>query len=137
MEFTGEHDMFIAEKENRPWGSMIKFLENKQGTTKVLMVNKGEALSLQYHEKRDQLYFMLDDNFMITIGDDGKAKDKDSKVRLVEAKKGDMFVFNKQTIHRAEYKGDKPFGMYLEVAVGEYNEKDIVRLADRYGRDEE
>jgi mannose-6-phosphate isomerase-like protein (cupin superfamily) len=135
MEFTGEHDMFISEKEQRPWGSMIKFLENKRGTTKVLMVNKGEALSLQYHYQRDQLYFMLDDGFEITIGETGKAEETGSKLRIVKAKKGDMFVFNKKTLHRAEYKGDKAFGMYLEVAVGEYDEKDIVRLADRYNRE--
>jgi mannose-6-phosphate isomerase-like protein (cupin superfamily) len=116
---------------------MIKFLENKKGTTKVLMVNKGEALSLQYHYKRDQLYFMLDDGFEITIGEDGEAVSPDCKTRTVQAKKGDMFVFNRETLHRAEYKGDKPFGMYLEVAVGEYDEFDIVRLADRYRRDEQ
>jgi len=111
----------------RPWGVYCNFVDNKPCTVKILFVKKGEGLSLQFHFKRDQLYVLLDDGFKITDGD---------KV-YENVKSGTIFGFPREHIHRAEYYGDKKHGKILDIAMGENDENDIVRLKDFYKRENE
>jgi mannose-6-phosphate isomerase len=38
---------------DKPWGAEIIFAETDRYAGKVLIVKRGEILSLQYHEKKD------------------------------------------------------------------------------------
>lgn len=87
----------------------------------MITVNPGESLSLQYHKHRSEFWVILKGNGSVTIGD--------SKT---EAHEGDRFHVDVHTNHRAEG-GSEPL-VFLEIAVGNFDEEDIVRIDDKYGR---
>ena len=107
--------------DKRPWGSFRQFTENEASTIKTISVDAGQRLSLQYHEKRSEFWCVLSGNPQVTIGD-----------RVEQAKPGDEFTIPIQTIHRIEALDNKV--EILEIAFGEFDENDIVRLDDAYGR---
>jgi mannose-6-phosphate isomerase-like protein (cupin superfamily) len=109
------------EKETRPWGNFERFTLNEKTTVKIITVNSGEAISLQTHDHREEFWRVLTGSGTIHI--DGKDN---------EAHPGDMFYTPKNTDHRIT---GGPEGLTcLEIAFGEFDEKDITRLEDRYGR---
>ena len=98
------------------------FSKNTPCTCKVLHVKRGHALSLQRHKNRRQVYFIIDP---LRIWD-GEAK--------IDAKPGTWFDFPAGHLHRAENLGPEDTARYLEVSFGDYDETDIERVKDRYGR---
>lgn len=109
------------EKEERPWGNFERFTLNEKSTVKIITVSAGESFSLQTHEHRDEYWCVTKGSGVIRIGE------KD-----VDAKEGDSFFSPRHTIHRAT---GGPNGItFLEIAFGEFDENDITRLEDRYGR---
>ena len=109
------------EKEQRPWGNFERFTLNEQTTVKIITVNAGEAFSLQTHEHRDEFWRVLKGSGTIRLDD----MDHD-------AHEGDVFFSPRQTMHRAR---GGPDGLtFLEIAFGTFDENDIKRIEDRYGR---
>jgi mannose-6-phosphate isomerase-like protein (cupin superfamily) len=104
----------------RPWGKFDRFTLNEKSTVKIITVLKGEAFSLQYHKKRREFWHILSGQGVITLG---------NKKRKTKA--GDEFVIPPRINHRLEAKKEIKF---LEIAFGIFDEKDIVRLEDKYGR---
>ena len=88
---------------------------------KIITVHPGEALSLQYHNGRDEYWRVL--------AGDGTAIVGETNVALKPG--SDVFVPRK-TKHRII--GGSVDLVFLELAFGDFDEKDIVRLEDRYGR---
>lgn len=107
--------------DDRPWGWFRRYADNEQCTVKVIEVKPGEALSLQRHRNRDELWVALDAGLVVTIDDD-----------TVVAERGQEFFVPRGAVHRVAG-GDQP-ARFLEVAFGEFDEDDIERLEDRYGR---
>jgi mannose-6-phosphate isomerase-like protein (cupin superfamily) len=107
--------------DRRPWGFFRQFTDNEASTIKILNVDADKKLSLQYHHERDEFWTVLSGNPLLTIGD-----------KIENAKAGDEFFIPKETIHRIE----TPEGgaQLLEIAFGEFDENDIVRIEDDYGR---
>ncbi len=105
----------------RPWGSFTRFTNNELSTVKLLNVNKGEQLSLQYHAKREEFWKVISGTPKIVIGDD-----------TFDAKAGDEFTVSVNTKHRISAPNDDV--VILEISKGEFDEDDIVRLEDVYGR---
>ena len=113
---------------SRPWGKMIRFCKNaKNITVKVLYIAYNECISLQRHKGRDQFYYILDPITIVRINKSG------NKI-LTKAQPGDEFYFHRGDIHRAINNKTYPFARYLEISFGNYNEKDIERIEDKYGR---
>lgn len=109
------------EKEQRPWGDFERFTLNEKTTVKIITVNAGEAFSLQTHGHRDEFWRVLRGSGVIRLGDIDH-----------DAHEGDVFFSPRQTQHRAL---GGPEGLtFLEIAFGEFDENDIQRLDDRYGR---
>ncbi|HET9641740.1 MAG TPA: phosphomannose isomerase type II C-terminal cupin domain [Candidatus Paceibacterota bacterium] len=109
------------EHEQRPWGNFERFTLNEKTTVKIITVGPGEAFSLQTHARRDEFWRVLAGSGTIRIGDDDHP-----------AKAGDTFWSPRGTIHRTT---GGPEGItFLEIAFGEFDEADITRLEDRYGR---
>lgn len=106
---------------DRPWGHFDEFITNTPCTVKIITVNAGESISLQYHEHRAEFWVVIKGNGFVTIGD----------VRS-EAREGDQFHVDIHTNHRAEG-GTEPL-VFLEISTGNFNESDIVRIDDKYGR---
>jgi mannose-6-phosphate isomerase-like protein (cupin superfamily) len=107
--------------ENRPWGNFERFTQNESSTVKIITVNAGGELSLQYHAKRSEFWKILSGNPTITSGD-----------KIVQAKPGDEFFQAAKQNHRIQAGAME--AKILEVAFGEFDENDIVRLEDKYGR---
>ncbi len=107
--------------EERPWGKFEQFTKNEISTVKIITIKPGEELSLQYHEKRAEFWKVLAGEPTMTIGD-----------KVTQATEGDEFFVAPQEKHRMKA-GDREVRI-LEVGLGEFDEKDIVRLEDNYGR---
>ena len=109
------------EKEERPWGNFERFTLNERTTVKIVTVKAGEAISLQTHNDRDEFWRILAGSGFITIGEN-----------RTEARPGDEFFCPRGSKHRVE---SSPGNLtLLEIAFGKFNENDIKRLEDRYGR---
>lgn len=109
------------EKDIRPWGQYERFTLNESTTVKIITVSAGEAFSLQTHARRAEFWRILSGSATITVGD-----------TIHQAAPGDTFYIAQNTKHRAEASTE---GLqFLEIAFGEFDESDITRLEDRYGR---
>ena len=107
--------------ENRPWGSFKQIVHNKPATVKLIYVKKGEELSWQYHNHRVELWKILSGSPTILLHHE-----------WVRAKAGDEFFIPQGMTHSiGAPEGDV---LLLEVALGHFDEADIVRLKDRYSR---
>lgn len=108
-------------EEKRPWGKFERFTLNEISTVKIITVKPRQKLSVQYHHKREEFWRFLDNPARVTLGK------KTFKVKI-----GDEVVIPKKAIHTVEALS-KPV-RFLEIAFGKFDENDIVRLEDRYGR---
>jgi|SRR3989344_857553 len=107
--------------EKRPWGEFRQFTLNEPVTVKVITVNKGEAFSLQYHNKRSEFWRIISGRSQVIVND-----------KIIEANPGDEFEIKAGDKHRMMAHDSDVY--FLEVARGEFDESDIVRLEDKYGR---
>lgn len=108
-------------KEERPWGSFIEFALNEPVTVKIITVNPNQAFSLQKHQKRSEYWHIISGEGKVIIGEE-----------TFDIKSGEDFVVEKETLHQIQA-GEKPV-ILLEVARGEFDENDITRIKDLYGR---
>lgn len=108
-------------KVEKPWGRFEQFALNQNCTVKIITVNKGQRLSLQRHKNREELWIALDEGLTAEI--DGA---------MNELSIGERIVVAKGQTHRVSSTIDG--ARFLEVAFGEFDENDIERLEDDYGR---
>ena len=113
--------MIHVYKEERPWGNFERFTKDVLSTVKIITVNYGQTLSLQYHEHRQEFWRILQGDPVVTIGE------KD-----VSAAPGYEFFIDKRVKHRVSAPAHTV--VFLEISLGRFDENDIVRLDDRYGR---
>lgn len=107
----------------RPWGTYQILLEDDNCKVKKIIVQPLQKLSLQSHEKRNELWSIIDGEGEITLNEE-----------IMPAPKGMMFYIPAKTIHRIENVGNKPL-VFIEIQTGEYfGEDDIKRYEDIYGR---
>ncbi len=107
--------------ETRPWGEFIQFTLNEISTVKLIVVNPNSELSLQYHNKRRELWRVISGNPILTIGEN-----------VFETKAGDEVEVPVGSKHRIKSQDVRV--EILEISLGEFDENDIVRLEDKYGR---
>ena len=142
----GQVDVFKNLIEHRPWGYFGLYANNEPCTVKILYIWSGEALSLQVHRHRSQFYYCLDDRFLISYSAEPAPEEimgnRDAlqefahdNLIIVCGNEGDMFGFRKRVIHQADYAGKREYGRIFEIAFGENDEKDIIRIEDKYGRE--
>lgn len=108
-------------QEERPWGDFVEFTKNMPSTVKIITVKASEALSLQSHTSRDEFWRVIAGEGFVTLGD-----------QRVSAKVGDEFYVMRGTKHRIE--GGTSALQILEISLGDFDEADIIRFDDRYGR---
>ena len=108
-------------EEERPWGSFRRFTDNKPSTVKIITVAPNEELSLQSQSKREEFWRVIRGDGIFEVGD---------KKIIVE--EGSEQYVSLKTKHRMQAGSE---GMdVLEISFGEYDEGDIVRYEDKYGR---
>ncbi len=108
-------------KFKSPWGINDRFTLNEKSTVKILTIKPHQAPSVQYHFKRSEFWRILEGKAKVTLGK-----------KTISAKPGDEFKIKKKQIHSIEALS-KPVKL-LEISLGTFDEKDIVRLKDKYGR---
>ena len=106
----------------KPWGTFEQFTHNMLSTVKVITVQPDGILSLQYHHRRDELWVVLDAGAQVEVGD-----------TLLRPQAGERVFIPRETPHRLSAIGEGPVRV-LEISFGEFDEEDIVRLEDVYGR---
>ena len=104
----------------KPWGDFKRFVLNKKCTVKIITVNPKSELSLQKHKHRAEMWYFLTDGY----AQKGKKRFK--------VKKGEIVKIERGVIHRL-YAGSKKIEV-LEITIGNHDEKDIIRIEDKYGR---
>ncbi len=107
--------------EKRPWGSFRELTDNERTTVKILTVNPGQEFSLQYHTHRKELWKVLSGHPCIVVGK-----------KVWQSRNGREFLVPPYTLHRI--RAGKDPATVLEISFGRFNEGDIVRVADDYGR---
>jgi mannose-1-phosphate guanylyltransferase len=104
-----------------PWGNEEQFTLNEASTVKILRINSGAECSLQYHNKRREFWKVLTGQVWAIVGD-----------KTVEMATGDEIEIPIGVKHRLKHKDGN--AQVLEISFGDFDEKDIVRLEDDYGR---
>jgi mannose-1-phosphate guanylyltransferase/mannose-6-phosphate isomerase len=108
----------------KPWGSFEQYTHNLPSTVKIITVEPGGTLSRQYHYNRDELWVILDPGATVEIGDE-----------VLRPEPGDKLFIPRGTVHRLCCDGSAAGpARVLEVSFGLFDEEDIVRLDDVYGR---
>jgi mannose-6-phosphate isomerase len=110
---------------DKPWGYEIWWARTERYVGKILHVNKGESLSLQYHNVKDETIMIQSGLLLFQT----KPQGDEGELRKVEMKPGDVFHITPGTLHRMTALEDCDI---LEVSTPELD--DVVRLEDRYGR---
>lgn len=105
----------------RPWGSWESFdLKAKPAIVKLLYIKKGQVLSYQFHDYRSEYWKVASGEVEAIIND---------KKRVL--KTGDTAKIPTGDKHRLSALSD---AIILEMSFGHYDENDITRLKDEYGR---
>jgi len=106
----------------KPWGREVIFAENDRYAGKILHLEAGHCLSLQYHERKDETIYVLEGELVLTLEIDGS-------LRELALKPGEARRIRPGTRHRL--RAERPCTI-LEVSSPELD--DVVRLEDAYGR---
>lgn len=105
----------------RPWGAFRQFNLNTPVTVKIHRIKPNQENSWQSHTKRSEFWHIVSGGGMVKIED-----------KEYEVGPGDEHEASVGAKHR--WKAG-PEGMVLiEVATGEFDEEDITRYEDDYGR---
>ena len=112
-----------ASRVDKPWGYELRWGITDRYAGKVLHINKGEALSLQYHERKDEYQYLVKGAVDIELG----GPDEVLKQHRMQA--GETLHIRPGTRHRLTAVEDTDI---FEVSTPEVD--DVVRLEDRYGR---
>jgi len=110
-------------KVDKPWGYELRWAITDRYAGKVLHVNKGEALSLQYHERKDECQYVIRGVVDVELGVEG------GELTTRRMKAGDTLHITPGTRHRITAVEDTDI---VEISTPELD--DVVRLEDRYGR---
>jgi mannose-6-phosphate isomerase len=109
----------------KPWGSELIWAETDDYAGKILFVQAGESLSLQYHEVKDESWYVLEGRARLELGEVGH-----DELEELEIGPGQAFRFRPGTVHRVTAIEDTRI-----VEVSTAHLADVVRLADSYGRE--
>ena len=113
----------------KPWGYEIVFAENERYAGKILHVDAGHALSLQYHERKDETLYVLKGEVTLLVDANADA-DRNGTLEEVTLSAGDSYRIRPGVRHRMS--ASAPCDL-VEVSSPELD--DVVRLEDRYGRE--
>jgi mannose-6-phosphate isomerase len=109
----------------KPWGGEEVFAETERYVGKILTVRAGHALSLQYHERKDETMRVLEGRCELHLGPGPGGGELDVAI----LGPGDVRHIGPGTVHRIVALTD---ARILEVSTPDLD--DVVRLEDRYGR---
>ena len=119
---SGRNDVRTVPK---PWGHETIWAHTDRYVGKILHIKAGQALSVQYHERKDETVYLLRGEmiYWVQTRPDGELEDQQLRV-------GDAFRITPGTVHYMEAVTDCDV---LEASTPDLD--DVVRITDRYGRE--
>jgi len=115
---------FDTRRVEKPWGWELIWAHSESYAGKVLFVRAGHSLSLQFHNEKDESWYVQSGSAEVQLGDAGEAVLSTEIVRP-----GACFRFRPGTVHRVRALEDTTI---LEASTPQLD--DVVRLEDDYGR---
>ncbi len=106
----------------KPWGHEIIWAKAERYVGKILHIEPGHVLSLQYHNKKDESIYVLSGEIILRIQQGETLIER--RVRV-----GESFHIPPKLIHQFEAVTVTDL---LEASTPELD--DVVRIKDRYGR---
>ncbi len=118
------NDNAPLESDTRPWGNYVVLTDEPDHKVKRITVLPGKRLSLQSHERRNEHWYVVSGQAVVTLDDREIALGPGGSVDIPTAAR-----------HRMANAGTGPM-VFIEVQRGDYfGEDDIRRYEDDYGRD--
>ncbi len=112
--------LFKTRRVPKPWGHELIFaLAPRRYAGKILVIEKGKRLSLQYHRRKHESLLVLKGALTLRLG---------KATRTLPA--GSAVAIPPRTVHRFEARRGRV--TLVEVSTAELG--DVVRLQDDYGR---
>jgi mannose-6-phosphate isomerase len=118
------NEQSMPRRIEKPWGYEIWWAVTDQYVGKILHVDKGHRLSLQYHEQKDESSYVLSGSLILVQGE------REDALTERNVGVGDVWHNAPGTIHTIEAVEDADV---LEVSTPFLD--DVVRLKDDYGRE--
>jgi mannose-6-phosphate isomerase-like protein (cupin superfamily) len=109
----------------KPWGHETIWAITDRYCGKILHINAGQALSVQYHNKKDETIYLLSGEMIYWV-----ALEEGQPLKDMKLKQGEAFRITPGTVHYMEAITDCDI---LEASTPELD--DVVRIKDRYGRE--
>ncbi len=109
----------------KPWGHETIWAHTDRYVGKILHITAGQALSVQYHERKDETVYLLQGEMKYWVQLPGEIELQDQRLTT-----GQSFRITPGTIHYMEAITDCDV---LEASTPELD--DVVRIKDRYGRE--
>ncbi|MDQ2891251.1 MAG: cupin domain-containing protein [Gemmatimonadota bacterium] len=119
---SGRQDVRFVEK---PWGHEVIWADTPLYVGKILHIKAGQALSVQYHDRKDETIHLLSGEMIYRVSDVPRGE-----MREITLKAGESFRNEPGTVHQMEAVTDCDV---LEASTPHLD--DVVRLKDRYGRE--
>lgn len=110
-------------KVEKPWGYELWWAHTDKYVGKIIHVNKGQSLSYQYHEVKDETIYLHNGEMLMEIQEVGGEREQ----RVMQP--GSAIRITPYTKHRMTAITDCDI---LEASTPEV--EDVVRLEDKYGR---
>ncbi len=108
-------------EEKRPWGSFRRFNQNSISTVKIITINPDGVLSLQSHAKRSEFWRVVYGSGAFFVDGIEHKAERGSEQYVPSGVKHKMSAGKE--------------GMeVLEIGIGQFDENDIIRYEDIYGR---
>ena len=123
--FAANNDPIIERNNKcyRPWGYYEELLVQPNCRVKLIHLNPGAQISLQYHNKRAEHWVIIKNKAEVTRDD-----------KIFTANEDESVYIPVNTLHRIKNINESPL-QFVEIQVGEYvSEDDIVRVDDIYQR---
>ncbi|HEX3804980.1 MAG TPA: cupin [Solirubrobacteraceae bacterium] len=114
----------LPRRVEKPWGYEIWWAATDEYVGKILHVNKGHRLSLQYHERKDESCYVLAGRLIVVQGESEETLTE----RTVSV--GDVWRNVPRVVHTIEALEDSDV---LEASTPHL--EDVVRIRDDYGRE--
>lgn len=111
------------QRVDKPWGHELWFAHTEHYAGKLLVVEAGHRLSLQYHREKDESCYLLSGRLLLV---QGPSPDQLEEIVL---EPGVRWRNTPGVVHTIEAIED---ATVLEVSTPQLD--DVVRLDDRYGR---
>lgn len=109
-------------KVEKPWGHYLNIYKDKKINIKIIKVKPGCRLSLQFHKKREEKWILIEGTGLCQIGGKKAVKMNPEKIYRIPREKKHRLM------------GGERGCRIVEISFGTFQENDVVRIEDDYGR---